>query len=224
MNRFRSTYQPNWAAYGPVSTRPTPYEVLLRQSRLLGRAAARANNNDVIASFCVLQGPPPPAGSPSSSATPPGGTRSEKEFYEQNPDDMHRMAAQSREVLAGARTVPLPYNIFPDTVTVDRMKVTINLWEGLWSHRIVTLRIEDILNVAAQTGVLFGSLTISTRVMNSTDHFVIVGFWNKDVRRLKQIIQGYMIALHQGIDVSNLSTERLVRKLNELGSDARVVK
>ena len=88
----------------------------------------------------------------------------------------------------------------------------------------MTLRIQDILNVAANTGLLFGSLTISTRVMNSTDHFVIMGFWNRDVIRLKRILQGYMIALHQGIDVSDLSTDRLVRKLNELGTDPRVVK
>lgn len=212
MSSSRSLYQSNgWMGYGPVS-RPTPYEVLLRQSRLMGRFATKMCQlkPDVIAVFNHSQ-------SRSDEV-------SEKKFFERNPDQIHKIVKQSQEVLAGARTVILPNNLFPDTVTVGRMKVTINIWEFLWSHRIVTLRIEDILNVAANTGLLFGSLTISTRIMNSTDHFVITGFWNKDAIRLKHIIQGYMIALHQGVDVSELSTERLVRKLDELGNDPSVVK
>lgn len=214
MSNLRSVYQPNkWMAYDPVKTRPTPYEILMRQSRLLGRTAASAVNATrtkiADASAAALRHVSP---------------RHERQYYQENPDQIHKVVEQSQEVLAGARTVILPYNLFPDTVTVDRMKVSITLWKSLWSREVVTLRIEDILNVSAHIGLLFGSLTISTRVMNSTDHFKIDGFWNKDATRLKHIIQGYMIALHQGIDVSSLSTERLVRKLNELGDDPSVVK
>ena len=215
MNSSQSLYQSNgWMSYGPAS-RPTPYEILLRQSRLMGRSAARA---------CRIALRPDVIDALRRDFVPETVSVDEKQYFERNPDQMHKAVEQSQEILAGAKTVILPTNLFPDTVTVDRMKVTINLWEFLWSHRIVTLLIEDILNVAANTGLLFGSLTISTRVMNSTDHFVIMGFWNKDALRLKHIIQGYMIALHQGIDVSSLSTERLVRKLNELGNDPSVVK
>ena len=215
MSSPESLYQSKgWMGYGPVS-RPTPYEILLRQSRLMGRFAAKA---------CRIEPQPTVIETFKRDLVHGGDSVSEQQYFERNPDQMHKVVEQSQEILAGARTVILPMNIFPDTVTIDRMKVTINLWESLWSHRIVTLRIEDILNVAANTGLLFGSLTISTRVMNSTDHFVIMGFWNRDVIRLKRILQGYMIALHQGIDVSDLSTDRLVRKLNELGTDPRVVK
>lgn len=213
MSDSGSVYQPKtWAGYRPVRTRPTPYEILLRQSRLLGRIAARSQG---VSKNITINGP---------GSVPVGDTKAERKFFEKNPDQIHKVVEQSQEVLAGARTVVLPTNVFPDTVTIDRMKVTITLWKSLWSTEVVTLRIEDILNVAARIGLLFGSLTISTRVMNSTDHFVINGFWNKDAMRLKHIIQGYMIALHQGIDVSELSTERLIRKLNELGNDPSVVK
>lgn len=215
MSSPESLYQSKgWMGYGPVS-RPTPYEILLRQSRLMGRFAAKA---------CRIEPQPTVIETFKRDLVHGGDSVSEQQYFERNPDQMHKVVEQSQEILAGARTVILPMNIFPDTVTIDRMKVTINLWESLWSHRIVTLRIEDILNVAANTGLLFGSLTISTRVMNSTDHFVIMGFWNRDVIRLKRVLQGYMIALHQGIDVSGLSTDRLVRKLDELGTDPRVVK
>lgn len=196
--------------YRPVRSHPTPHESLMRQSRLLGRAAAQAESAT--------------ATSESADTTRDMTPQGERKFYEDNPDQMHKVVAQSHEILCGAKTVILPYNIFPDTVTVDRMKMTITLWKTLWSREVVTLRTEDILNVAAHIGLLFGSLTISTRVMNSTDHFEINGFWNKDALRLKHIIQGYRIALHQGVDVSELSTERLVRKLSELGDDPTVVK
>ena len=215
MSSPESLYQSKgWMGYGPVS-RPTPYEILLRQSRLMGRFAAKA---------CRIEPQPTVIETFKRDLVHGGDSVSEQQYFERNPDQMHKVVEQSQEILAGARTVILPMNIFPDTVTIDRMKVTINLWESLWSHRFVTLRIQDILNVAANTGLLFGSLTISTRVMNSTDHFVIMGFWNRDVIRLKRVLQGYMIALHQGIDVSGLSTDRLVRKLDELGTDPRVVK
>ena len=212
MGSSESLYQSSgWMGYGPAS-RPTHYEVLMRQSRLMGRSAAKACNlvPNMIKTFRQQQA--------SDDAT------TEKTFFQRNPDHIHKVVEQSHEILAGAKTVILPQNIFPDTVTIDRMKVTVTLWQSLWSHQVVTLRIEDILNVQAHIGLLFGSLTISTRVMNSTDHFVINGFWNKDAKRLKHIMQGYMIALHQGIDVSELTTERLIRKLDELGNDPTVVK
>lgn len=214
MGNVGSVYQPNeWMAYAPVRTRPTPYEILMRQSRLLGKTAAKA----AVTMSAVLV-------DVSKEAVRHMTPRAERQFYQENPDQIHRVVEQSQEILAGAKTVILPYNLFPDTVTVDRMKVTITLWKSLWLKEVVTLRIEDILNVSANIGLLFGSLTISTRVMNSTDHFRIDGFWNKDVKRLKRIIQGYMIALHQGVDVSELSTDRLTRKLNELGNDPNIVK
>ena len=88
-------------------------------------------------------------------------------------------------------------------------------------HSLPTLDFKDAICDAVDRNQ---AVTISTRVMNSTDHFVINGFWNKDAKRLKHIMQGYMIALHQGIDVSELTTERLIRKLDELGNDPTVVK
>lgn len=213
MRDYRSLYQSKvWAVpYGPKQARLTPYEILMNRSRLLGRTAAKTY--DITKHFLHRD-----------QLSPEQSPRSERKFFERYPDHIHEVVEQSRDVLAGAKTVILPSNLFPDTVTVDRMKVTITQRTFFWSADVVSLRIEDILNVSTSLGPFFGSLTISTRVMNSTDHFVIDGFWRRDAIRLKHIIQGYMIALHQGIDTSQLTTERLIRKLNELGNDPTVVK
>jgi hypothetical protein len=132
---------------------------------------------------------------------------------------LHKIVQESHQILAGAQTVILPTNLFPDSVVVDRTKITITKRNFFWSADVISIRIEDVLNVATSTGPLFGSLTVSSRVMNSTDHYEINYFWRKDAVYLKQIIQGYMIAQHNKIKTSHLSRQELISTLLELGRD-----
>jgi hypothetical protein len=103
---------------------------------------------------------------------------------------------------------------------VDRTKVTITRRDFFWSSDVMSFRIEDVLNVAASTGPLFGSLTIASRVMSSVDHFKITNFWRSDAIKLKQIIQGYVIAQHNKIDTAHLDKRDLIETLMELGHDS----
>ena len=129
---------------------------------------------------------------------------------------LQKIITQSHEVLAEANTV-FPITLFPDTVLVDRTKVTIIKRDLFWSSDTMSFRIEDVLNAEVTVGPLFGSLTIASRVMSTTDHFRIDHFWRKDAIYLKRIIQGYVIAQHNKIDVAHLSKDELIKTLNELG-------
>ena len=185
--------------------RPSPYELLLRQSRKMGQTATRTL--DVTKEFlkqdvAVLY---PPQIRQSNA------DRSAKK--------LNKIVAQSKEILASAQTVMLPNNLFPDTLVLDRTKVTITIRPFFWSSSVISIRIEDILNVTTSVGPLFGSLTISSRIMNSTDHYQINYFWRRDAIRLKQVLQGYMIAVHNNVDTSHLSKDELIEKLIELGND-----
>ena len=131
---------------------------------------------------------------------------------------LNKIVAKSNEVLATATAV-FPFDLFPNTVTVDRTKVTITKRSFFWSAEVISLRIEDILNVTTGVGPFFGSLTVASRVMSSVDHFTISYFWRKDAIRLKHIIQGYVIAHHNNIDVSHLSKREMIKTLSELGHD-----
>lgn len=135
-------------------------------------------------------------------------------------DGLRRIVRKSHQLLASAQTVILPVNLFPDSVTVDRTKVTITKRTFFWSSSVISIRIEDVLNVACSTGPIFGSLTISSRVMNSTDHYEIDYFWRKDALYLKQLIQGYVIAQHNQIETSHLNRRELIQTLLDLGSDS----
>lgn len=192
--------------------RLTTYELLLRQSRKMGEAATRTY--DVTKEFLkqdvsTLR--------PDQLLTPVRINRTSKV---PSKDNLQKIVSQSREVLAEGKTVILPVNLFPDTVIVDRTKVTIIKKSFFWSAQVISIRIEDVLNVSTSVGPFFGSLTISSRVMNSTDHFEITHFWRNDAIRLKCIIQGYMIAQHNNIETSHLTKEELIETLEELGRDS----
>lgn len=146
---------------------------------------------------------------------------SERDAHTLDPGDgLRKIIRKSHQLLASAQTVILPMNLFPDSVTIDRTKVTVTKRTFFWTSSVISIRIEDVLNVGCSTGPIFGSLIISSRVMNSTDHYEIDYFWRKDAIYLKQIIQGYVIAQHNQIDTSHLNRRDLIRTLLELGNDS----
>ncbi len=149
----------------PIPKKVSPYELLIRQSRKMGGLATRTY--DVTKEFLkkdvstlhpdkLLFGQGP--------AAPEARTLDPKE-------NLKTIVRKSHQVLAAARTVALPNNLFPDSVIVDRTKVTIIKRTFFWTSSVISIRIEDVLNVATSTGPFFGSLTVSSRVMNSTDHY-----------------------------------------------------
>lgn len=135
-------------------------------------------------------------------------------------EGLQKIVRKSHQLLASYQTVILPVNLFPDSVIVDRTKVTITKRTFFWTSSVISIRIEDVLNVACSTGPIFGSLIISSRVMNSTDHYEIDYFWRKDAIYLKQIIQGYVIAQHNQIETSHLNRTELIETLLDLGNDS----
>lgn len=145
-----------------------------------------------------------PSGEGSHSPSP-GETRRELE----------QAVEGSEDVLASANTV---LTIFPDTLTIDRAKVTVTKRTFFAAGEIVSMRIEDILNVTITMGPFFGIVKIVSRVLNEKP-YSIGKFWRHDAINLKRILQGYVIALQRHIDCSSLPTRELVHELYHLGED-----
>lgn len=229
-------------AKGPVgatNSAPAGYNFLLRVSRQLGGVATKSSFVHDVRNFmsqpitydaparwwdtgvAMLRGDAvqqnQTKGHPAqqSIAQPQHSKASE----EQRHKDLRKIVSQSHEVLVSANTV-FPLSLFPDTVTVDRTKVTITKRDFFWSSDVMSIRIEDVLNVSASVGPLFGSLTVASRVMSTIDHFQINHFWRNDAIRLKHIIQGYVIAQHNNIDTAHLNKKDLIDTLLELGIDS----
>lgn len=133
-------------------------------------------------------------------------------------DELKQAIHRSHEVLARATTV-FPFTLFPDTVIIDRAKLTITHRSFVQTADLMSIRIEDILNVTANVGPLFGSLSIVSRVLNSEKPFVIKFLWRDDALKLKRVLQGYVIAIQKEINCGPLETKELATMLNELGKD-----
>lgn len=203
---------------------PGTYNFLLRLSRRLGNIATNSSIVHDVRNFMNQEIVLPSsdeffqtANQRKSTAAVSDETHSKKQGHETK--ELKEIVTQSHEILMSANTV-FPISLFPDTVTVDRTKVTIIKRDFFWSSDVMRIRIEDVLNVSATVGPLFGSLTVASRVMSTIDHFKIDHFWRNDALRLKHMIQGYVIAQHNKIDTAHLSKAELIETLIELGHDS----
>lgn len=122
----------------------------------------------------------------------------------------------SSEVLIKVNTV---LTLFPDTMAIDRTKLTVTKRDFFNTSEVMSIRIEDILNVTANAGPFFGSLKVVSRILNNERPFRIGLFFKKDTLKLKRILQGYVIALQKNIDCSSLGTKELANLLDKLGQD-----
>lgn len=215
------------------ATQPSPrnYSFLLRMSRRLGNVATQSSFIHDVKSFMnqeITYGTPGRWWDTSvamfrgddrtvSGRTPP--KENPTPTPERTERDLKKIVAQSHEVLMSVNTV-FPITLFPDTVSIDRTKVTIARRDFFWTSDVISFRVEDILNVSAAVGPLFGSLTIASRVMSTVDHFQIKHLWRTDAIRMKHIIQGYVIAQHNNIDTAHLEKRELIETLVELGHDS----
>lgn len=133
--------------------------------------------------------------------------------------ELTQAIVESHKPLFTARTV-FPFTLFPDTVVLDRTKLTLTHRTFFWTAEVMSIRIEDVLNVTADVGPLFGSVKIATRFYRSEDAekpYAVNYLWRNDALKIKRIVQGYIIALQREIDCSSLSSSQLAALLDELG-------
>ena len=136
----------------------------------------------------------------------------------QRSQQVYQVVHRSNEIIASARTI-WPFTLFRDDIVVDRTKVSITKRDFFFVSEVMSIRLEDILNVKVSLGPFFGSLTLAVRILSSEDHHTINFFSRSDAIRLKHIIQGYIIAIHDNIDCKYQDKEELINTLNELGQE-----
>jgi len=149
--------------------------------------------------------------------SPPPSTDEERQATpEETREELKEAIKGSQQVLATATTT---LTLFPDTVTIDRAKLTVTKRTFLQSAEVMSIRIEDILNVTATVGPFFGTIKVVSRVMNAEKPYSVGRFTRANAIMLKRVIQGYVIALQRQIDCSALSTSELRKLLDKLGED-----
>lgn len=134
-------------------------------------------------------------------------------------EELVQAIGDSHDILVRAQTV-FPMTLFPDTLTVDRSKITITKRDFLQAAEVLSIRIEDVLNITATVRPVFGSIKITTRYFSPDKPYTIDHFWRADALKIKRIVQGYLIARQKDIDCTTLSTAELAKTLDELGKVA----
>lgn len=129
---------------------------------------------------------------------------------------LNRAVQGTWETLLEATTV-FPFTLFPDTVIIDREKLTVTHRVFFQVAEVMSIRIEDILNVTADVGPFFGSLKISTRFFDRRKPYRVNYLWREDALRIKRVMQGYIIARQKNIDCSAFSAKELAVMLDQLG-------
>ena len=123
---------------------------------------------------------------------------------------------KSHEVLFQANTV-FPFTLFPDTVTVDREKVSFTSRFFFGIAKLTGVPIRDILSVEADIGPFFGSVHTSSRYF-VTNPKSINWLRRKDAEKLQRLLQGYVIAHEQDINCDNIPKDKLIAMLTALGT------
>lgn len=151
-----------------------------------------------------------------SSASEEDELRQKQEASEQ----LQSAIDDTKQVLVTATTV-FPFTLFPDTLTVDRAKLIVNKRSFFGASQALSVRIEDVSNVTVELGPIFGTVIITSQIFN-VESYRISHFWRQDALRLKQVTQGFIVAIQRDIDIKPIPTKELTSQLEQLGSDDHV--
>lgn len=134
---------------------------------------------------------------------------------ETGPAKLIDLTQKAQDVLFEADTV-FPITLFPDTVTLDREKLTIAKRLFFRMAKITSVPIADVLSVEADVGPFFGSVHMTSRYFFTNARSV--NFLKRsDAVKLQRLLQGYIIAHERKVDCTSINTKHLVTLLNDLG-------
>jgi len=134
------------------------------------------------------------------------------------PETLTEITEKSLDVLYEASTV-FPFTLVPDTITLDREKLTIATRYFWRMADITSVPVGEIMSAEAVVGPFFGSLHLTFRFFTNNEK-VISFLPRQDALELQRLIHGYIIAHRREIDVSSVKKDKLIELLSELGQGA----
>jgi hypothetical protein len=124
----------------------------------------------------------------------------------------------ARDNLITASTV-FPFVLFPDTVSIDRQKLTIVHRSFFRTSSTICVQIDDVQIAKVDVGPFFGSVHLASKYF--VDNIQSINFLRRsDAIKIQRLLQGYMIAHHRQIDCSGIDNDQLVILLNQLGQSS----
>jgi len=144
-----------------------------------------------------------------------GPVQQEVEGVDSSEIELNKVTLRSHEIMFKAKTV-FPFDLFPDTVVIDREKLTIVERLFFFVGRTISVPVRDILSVEVDTGPFFGQIKLVSRYFFTNPqsiHFL----WRSHAIKLQRLLQGYIIAHEREIDCHNIERGHLEKLLLDLG-------
>lgn len=210
-------YAPPQVQSPPVDPSPVPIAAPQPTPQPVSNAPAPPADDPLFAPVPPRPPVQPVAPSVSFDGPDPVAPVPGQQVQPQQPPLLADVVNNAHEVLCKATTV-FPFVLFPDTIVVDREKVTITHTSFFKTGDMVSTSIDDILSVSANVGPLFGSLRLTIRNVPQQNPPEIKYLSRKDVIDIKNILQGYIIARQNNVDCASLPKQELIALLQRLGS------
>lgn len=127
-----------------------------------------------------------------------------------------RLESNSNEILCHV-TSAFPFQLFPDSITVDQNKIDIVYKNFFWNKYLFTILHEDLTTIKIHTGILFASAHFEVRGYE-TNPDPVTNLYIKDAIRLHHVIIGVNKLIKQTND-SKLHgrKDKLEKKIEKIG-------
>jgi hypothetical protein len=109
-----------------------------------------------------------------------------------------------------------PFDLFPDEMIIDEVKINIFHREFFGSERIHSIPLDDVFQIAVNTTPFLSTLKITDRRF-SDEPLTISNLWTKEAVRARRIIQGLVISKQEKLDISQYDANTLAGYMEELG-------
>ncbi len=117
-----------------------------------------------------------------------------------------------------------PFQLFPDTITIDTTKVTIIEKTMFATEAIHSCTLKDLSDVEVQTAFFMGTVYIrympqsNSPGMNEPKEIKITALKREDAMKAKKILRGVLVAKAEKINIATLTPEELQAVLEKFGN------
>jgi hypothetical protein len=136
---------------------------------------------------------------------------------DEHTEKLFQAAKQASDVLYTADSV-FPFALFPDTITIDREKLSISYRVFFRVAKVVSTPLDDIESVDANVGPYFASLRITSKFFVNNTRYVKF-LTRDDALKIQSIMQGYKLAKEKEVDLTQINKDDLVMMLCKLGGE-----
>lgn len=128
---------------------------------------------------------------------------------------LNELASIDNQALFTAKGV-FPFDLFPDTVYIDRNKISIHKHFFFFTKQLQSIMIRDTLTIVVEENLLFASLQIVDKVF--PQETIQVRFLTKsDAKKIRWIVEALIVGVNENIDFTRIPNADLIPKLLEIG-------